>query len=197
MSAFTAIRLVSENIQELLEEHVTNSSEPLLTGVTVALKSPHEMLAGAAVQVGISVWLYYVRRNADVLGRTPPRTSADLINRTPVPLDLFYLITPISGDAKDEHAWLGRIIQVLDDHSIVRGADLKTDLRELLDELHVHWEPLPTEEMIALWHTVQKPMRTSLCYCVQIVPIGSDHEAIRRVPVEISEERYSQILSVS
>lgn len=188
MSAFTVISGVSLSLQELLRAHLVPALAP-----NVALKSPVE-LGNASMEV--SLWLYRATRNPDLLNHPPERTAANQILPHSLPLDLHYLITPMDADPVSKHETLGRVAQTLNDHSIIRGADVKPPLIDGDDELRVVLEPLSLEELTRIWTALDMRYRLSVSYQVQLVRISSDHGPHQASPVTRRESTYDQIVSV-
>jgi Pvc16 N-terminal domain len=198
VSEFTAIRAVSKTLQELLQAHITNSPDPQLRNVAIDLSSPREMRDAAGPQRtpnGISLWLYRVSRNGDVLNE-PQVPVDDQLPRQPLPVDLFYLVSPITRTPDNEQALLGRVLQVFSDHSILRGTDLKDDLAGEPTELRLTLETLSLEELSRIWSALSESYQLSASYRVQVVRIDSGFEPLRTSPVRQRRIRHDQILEV-
>lgn len=198
MSEFTAIRAVSKTLQALLQEHITNSLDPQLRNVPIELSSPREMRDAAGPNNspnGISLWLYRVTRNGDVLNE-PQVPVDDQLPRQPLPVDLFYLVAPITRTPDNEQALLGRVLQVFSDHGILRGTDLRDDLAGESTELRLTLETLSLEELTRVWSALEEPYQLSASYRVQLVRIDSGHEPFRTSPVRQRRTRPDQILEV-
>jgi hypothetical protein len=193
MSDYTAIAAVSTTLQELLRQTITLSSDPQLKSVPIELLSPREIVDAGGV-IAVSVWLYRVARNSDVLNCPGMRLSKDRTLRQPLPLDLHYLVTPMTTKAEDRQALLGRPLQTFNDHASLRGADLRGSLAGSDEELRVILEALTIEELGRIWDTFDEEYQISLSYMVQVVRIDSDIEAVRTPPVVIKEAVYSEIV---
>jgi hypothetical protein len=197
VSEFTAIGAVSQTLKELLEEHITNRSEPELRDVQIDLRSPKEMREDNET-MGISLWLYRVTRNGHTLNRPPERIAPNQLLPHPLPIDLYYLVTPIAKKPKDEQILLGRVLQVFNDHAILRGSDLRDDALEgSSEEFRLTLEMLSLEELTRVWDALKESYQLSVCYLVQVVTIDSDHEPVQAAPVVVKEAQYTQILDIS
>ncbi len=196
MSDYTVISAVSSTIQNILKQSITQSTDPALTGVDIYLLSPTEMQE-AGNSVGISVWLYKVTRMAEMLNEPPERIGPNQIQRTPLPVLLFYLITPFSPAPGTRHILLGRVLQVLYDHAILRGADLQGVLQGTTEQLRVNLEALSLEELSLVWEALNEPYQLSVTYLVQVAKIDSEYAPVKTGPVIEKEATYSQILSVT
>lgn len=192
MSDYTVISAVSSTLKELLRQNITLNKDLELGGVEIYLLSPKEMQDLG--NTGISVWLYKVSRMAEMLNEPPERISPNQVARVPLPLVLFYLVTPITGDPGTRHTLLGRVLQVLNDHSILRGSDLQGVLEGTNEQLRVNLEALSLEELSLVWEALNEPYQLSVTYLVQVAKIDSDLEAIKSSPVIEKKSTYSQIL---
>jgi hypothetical protein len=194
MSDYTVISAVSKTLKEILNKNITQSSDAELSGVKIHLRSPKEM-QDAGETVGISVWLYKVSRMAEMLNEPPERISPNQVARVPLPVLMFYLVTPITSDPETRHTLLGRVLQVLNDHSILRGADLQGVLKGSTEQLRVNLEALSLEELSLVWEALSEPYQLSVTYLVQVAKIDSDFEPVKSGPVIEKEATYSQILT--
>jgi hypothetical protein len=195
MSEFTAIRAVSKTLQALLQDAITNSPDLQLQGVPIELSSPRELrdAANNAPVNAISLWLYRVARNGDLLNLPPERVD-DQVRRQPVPVDLFYLVAPITATSDNEQALLGRVLQVFSDHAILRGTDLKDDLEGETTELRLIFETLSLEELTRVWSALGEPYQLSASFRVQVIRIDSELAAFRVEPVQQRRAQYHQIV---
>ncbi len=191
MSDFTAIRGVSHTLQALLRDHITNDPDPQLNGVTVDLRSPKEMRE--AQDTGVSLWLYQIKRNEFLLNQPPARTSASQVPHQRLPVNLYYLVTPIIGQPDDEQALIGRVLQTFNDHYMLRGNDLQDSLAGEVEELRVTLEQLTLEELTRVWYSLQEPYQLSVTYEVQVIDIDSARSPVQVMPVEMRETLYHQI----
>ena len=196
MSDYTVISAVSNTLKEMLKQNITLSSDPQLTGVDIFLLSPKEMQDGGHAK-GISLWLFQVSRMPEMLNEPPERRGPGQIARVPLPILLNYLVTPFTTDPATRHTLLGRVLQVLNDHSILRGADLQDVLQGTTEQLRVNLQALSLEELSLVWEALSEPYQLSVTYLVQVVRIDSDLEPLKSSPVVEKETTYSQILSVT
>jgi hypothetical protein len=94
-----ALRETSQTIATYLENQfkadVLLSSKFNGGGLVISLSTPREMVEQPAE--GLSVWLYRVIRDEQSLNRPPPRVSPNELLPPPLPVRLYYLITPITN----------------------------------------------------------------------------------------------------
>jgi len=195
MSDYSVLSAVSSSLQAMLTNNVTNAlAVPL--NVPVQLFSPPDMNSQGTVP-GISLWLYKVSRMAEMLNEPPERRSATQLARTPLPVLLHYLVTPMATDPLTCQTLLGRVLQVFNDHAILRGADLRGVLQNSTEQLRVNLEALTLEELSLVWEALGEPYQLSVTYLVQVAKIDSDLELMKSSPVLEKEAMYSQILSMT
>jgi hypothetical protein len=195
MSDFTAIRAVTDSLKSILEAGITLSADPQLNGITVDLRSPKEMRT--ANVNGISLWLYRVARDPDLLNREPRRISPTLVRRSPIPVRLYFLLTPLVAKPEDRQTLVGRILQLFHDNTVLAGSVLQDSLAGSTDQFHVVLETLTLEELTRVWFSLSEPYDLSLSYEVQIVEIDSDDEAVQAPVVLTRTSAYNQIVGSS
>ncbi|HEX4320462.1 MAG TPA: DUF4255 domain-containing protein [Acidobacteriaceae bacterium] len=196
MSDYTVISAVSSTLKEILKQKITLSSDAELNGVDIYLLSPKEM-QDVGHNTGISVWLYKVSRMAEMLNEPLERISPNQIARAPLPVSLFYLVTPITAHPETRHTLLGRVLQVLNDHAILRGSNMRGVLKGTSEQLRVNLEALSLEELSLVWEALSEPYQLSVTYLVQVVKIDSDLEPVKSSPVIEREAEYAQVTAVS
>ncbi len=195
MSDYSVISAASQTLKQLLTANITQSTDNQIKNVPIELLSPKEMEAKHE-DLGVSVWLYRATRMAEMLNEPPERKTPNQIQRTPLPVLLHYLVTPVSTDPLTRHALLGKVLQVFNDHSILRGADLQGVLQGTSEQLRVILEALSLEELSLVWDALSEPYQLSVSYLVQVVKIDSDTEPVQTGTVLEKETKYTQIVSV-
>ena len=196
MSDYPVISAVSQSLRSLLTANITQSSDSQIKNVPIELLSPKEM-EDANETLGVSVWLYRVSRMSDMLNEPPMRISATQYVRTPLPILLYYLVTPISVDPLTRHALLGKVLQVMNDHAILRGADLQGILQGTTDQLRVVLETLSLEDLSLVWDALSEPYQLSVSYLVQLVSIDTAEQPVQTSTVLEKNTVYTQIVSVA
>ncbi len=196
MSDYPVISAVSQTLRTVLTANITQSTDSQIKNVPIELLSPREMQDNNEV-LGVSVWLYRVTRMADMLNEPPQRITATQIVRTPLSILLYYLVTPVATDPLTRHALMGKVLQVLNDHSILRGADLQGILQGTTDQLRVVLETLSLEDLSLVWDALSEPYQLSVSYLVQVVCIDSALEPVHTSTVLEKNTKYTQITSVA
>jgi len=191
MSANTAIKATSITLQKLLQDAINTEFPTSPPGVS--LNTPKEMKSGK----GVSLWLYRVVRDEFLTNQPPERIRPNEQRRTPLPVRLHYLVTPLmDDDPETEQQVLGKILQVLYDHPVLRGVDLQGGLNPATVELRVFLETLSLEEITRVWHALNSPTGYQLCvsYEVQVIEIDSAIEAEKVSPVRELVPEYNVIV---
>lgn len=191
---YTALIASSKTLMYLLRQEFLNdpflaeSFNPAQGGtMDVFLNTPEDMCS--LRQQGLSIWLYRINRDEHVLNAPPQRVDLNRIRRTPLPIRLHYLITPIVEGAlysgpELEQTILGKVLQVLYDHPKQRGSDLQGSDFEGTDiELHTRLEPLSLEEITRVWDALESSYQLSVSYEVSVIEIESAQQPQDIVPV--------------
>lgn len=189
MAGYSAIADAGEAIVELLRGRMGD----FVDREEVALASPGG--TGANDDARLTVYLYRVAENDHLMNTGPQPAGHDRIRRPPLALDLYYLLTAHpsgrNGDetakTREQHAVLGRALQVLRENPVLRGSDLRGSLAaESGNELRisrVSMNDQSMDELVSIWNTFgETPFQPSVSYLVSPVIIETDgEEPIQRV----------------
>ena len=190
---YQALHATSVTLQQFLLDQITadpflaGSSAPFtVRGMVVSLQTPEEMTESG--REGVSLWLYRVMRDDQRLNDPPRRVSPTTFAPPPLPLRLHYLVTPITtrenlGDPDTEQYLLGKVMQSLHSHPMLRGADLRAELLGTEATLHVRLEQLDLDQISRVWDALEGSLQLSVSYEVSLVDIDSAREPDSRVPV--------------
>jgi hypothetical protein len=200
---FTAFRATSQTLTKYLQERFETDPNlmPFFDAgsggtMSVTLKTPEEMLNTSAE--GLSVWLYRVIRDEELLNALPQWIGPNLLRRPPLPMRLHYLMTPIT-DAQSqigpetEQVILGKVLQIFHDHPTLRGTDLQGDFIGTDVELNVRLESLSLEEITRVWDALDASYQLSVSYEVSVVNIESSAEPEKVSPVVVALPEYGVI----
>lgn len=168
---YSVIADVSASILRLLREKMTPDPIP----------QPELIGLGSPVDKGdfyLSLFLYSVRESGDNRKTQMVSRGAGEIQYPPMTVDLHYLMTvqspaELQSRALDEQRILGRAMQVLYDHSVLRGPNVVGTLAESGEELRVVMENVSGEAMLNMWNYADTPYRLSVSYVVGPVMIDS------------------------
>lgn len=197
----TALLATSQSLQAVLlaalqADAVLSALFPPLGSSVVSLATPDGMVE--LDQTGVSVWLYRVMRDEQLLNQPPRRLPPDRLQAVPLPMRLHYLVTPMmrgnAGDPApetDQHV-LGAILRSFHRQPILSGAALAGSLRGTDRQIRINLESPGLEELARVWDTLDQPYRVSLCYEVSVVEVESDRPEGYGPPVMQSEPAVGQ-----
>jgi hypothetical protein len=202
---YRAINATTVTLVDLLTEYFNSDSllrsffdSGLGGNMAISPRTPQEMTD--MNEAGLSIWLYRIARDAELLNHPPRRISDDSYEYRPLPLRLHYLMTPvvndpeISGnDPNMEQFIIGKVLQTLHDHPIIQGAKLRGDLVGSGSKLTVRLEPLDLEEITRVWDALESSYQLCISYEISMVMIASEQEAERITPVSSVEPEYGVI----
>ncbi len=181
---YTALRATSQTLVAYLRQRV--ETDPVLGtlfdpaqggSMLVSLDTPAEMADRPAE--GLSVWLYRIVRDDQRLNAPPERIDLGHFRPTPLPLRLHYLMTPIREPqtaAELGQEVLGKVLQALYEHPVLRGVDLQPGLSPATLELTARLEPMTLEEISRIWEALDKSYRLSVSYEVTVVAVDPEQE---------------------
>lgn len=193
MSEYPVVSATSATLRNLLLAHFLDSGDPALSTVDVFLTSPRA-LRDDGTSVGVSLWMYRVTRNEFMLHHPPPPVAESAFAFQPLPVDLHYLVTPLSDDPGDEQDLMGRILQTFHDHTVVRGTDLAGELAGSGHELRITLDSLSLEDLTRVWNALGEPYSLSVPYQVSVVSVDSAHEPRAGSRVRRVESTYAQVV---
>jgi len=185
MSASTVISDVTQTLHDLLLEQQQPSGL-----FAVSLNSPADD-AKDPMDPKINLFLFRVVENAFAKNREWLPIGTGVLQKPPLALNLFYIMTPFANDRLDEHRALGEAMRIFYDHTILTAPLLKGELEHTAEELKVDLCQFSLEELTRIWNALSQPFRLSVCYEVRIVLVDSIIEqSANRVIVK--ENRYAQ-----
>lgn len=195
----TAVRAASETLRSVLQDAM--ATDPVLsllfTGAgasVVSLANPDEM--ANAGESGISLWLYRIIRDEQLLNAPPERIAPNLFRPTSLPVRLKYLIAPVIGadgagaPIATRHHILGAILRTFHERSLISGVLLAGDFAGTSVELAVRLEDPELEALARLWDSLDAGFQLSLSYEVGIVSINSALPDAVGAPVTIALPEY-------
>ena len=126
----------------------------------------------------LSLWLYQIVENEHLKNAPPtPNANGTANQQTPLALNLFYLVTPLSTSGptsgENDQRLLAKTMQILYDNAVVVVEDTANDVA---DELRIIFCRIELEQLTRIWEALQEPYRLSVCYQVRVVRIDSVRE---------------------
>jgi hypothetical protein len=194
--SFRAIGAVTRSLGGLLQAHM--AEDPTLAPffdaglggtMVVSPRTPQEMDDGNLS--GLSVWLYRICRDPELLNRPPRRVAPDRFEPERLPLRLHYLMTPvvnedgqIGNDPGLEQFIIGKVLQTFHDHPTLRGPDLLGVLAGSPEAVTIRLEHFGLEEITRVWDALGATYQLCISYEVSFAMIASDTAVEAVSPVE-------------
>ena len=201
MSNALSIAAVTATLRNLIDLELNAD----VAGTQVTTRPPAAARDGATGNQ-VNLFLYHVAvnpawRNADLPWRVRPGEVAP----TPLPLNLYYLLTAYSGENDDDidsttdpnrllggHRLLGQAMRALHDHPVLHAEEIAAVLPpdDLLDypydqveNVRITPQPLSLDEVAKIWAGFQTGYRLSMSYEVSVVLIESRRARRAALPV--------------
>lgn len=173
MSSYLVIQSTSIALQEMLKQHYAaepNFAVDTSSDDAITFKNPTESVKNSSHK--LSFWLYQVTENEFVKNNPPLRLTGDdqQLRETPLALNLYYLVTPVTGDELMDHLLLGKTMQAFYDNAII---PLRSAGNNVSEELHLTLCRLSLEELTRIWEALKEPYRLSVCYQVRVTRIDA------------------------
>lgn len=175
MGSYNMIAEVGNSIVRLLREKLV--PEVITNPDAIGLCEPQDR--GDYI---VGIYLYDIRECEDVRATGMVTTGITRQKYPPMYVTLSYMITAFSnGDVKyrsgEEQKILGRVMQVLYDHSILDGATLEPVMKEDHSSpdmnVRIQLQNLSYEDKQKIWNIPSKAYKLSLFYKVAPVEIES------------------------
>lgn len=192
MASYLAIAAISKTLEKLLKDASGNSEFNPLT-----IQLYQSMNFRKQSKVDISIFLYRIAVNGSQR-RMPSRLDKDGKRyRSPIPVDLYYLITPWADDPEKQQRLLGWCLRTLDDTVILPSGILNDSLNQNVfrdeESVELICEPLPLQDMINIWENLKPNMPTSITYVARMVSIESTVEIVEYAPVQTRELDFNKV----
>ncbi len=168
MSDFTAIRDVTLQLRWLLFEGLsaTNIGNHHVDPQSISVFSPSDVISGNEHGL-MSMFLFRVVPSAVSSSNSPTG------DRPSAQVDLYYLMTPTSGEPDTDQLILGRTIQILEANPMLRGSKRIPNLSVSPIDARLAPSDLSFEESARIWDALDEPYRLSVCYRVEGVIIDT------------------------
>jgi Pvc16 N-terminal domain len=175
LSDYTSIADVGSSLMSVIRSEMLldpSLSAKFTSADSITLDPPTDD-AGGLGSAALSIYLYriledpYLKNQPQVIGR------GGLPVRSPLCLDLYYLMTPLLADTRDQHIVLGKLMQILYDRPTLEGADLIGGLAGSNDRIRAVFNPVSLEESARVWQALETAYRLSVCYTLRVTMISS------------------------
>jgi hypothetical protein len=198
LTTYTVISAVDETLRDLLWSNmefdsIINGTTPILSSDTqISFEPPFQLVENGIPDLNaLSLYLYRVVENGDMKNRPYEPANGNLLRYPPLALNLYYLVTPLTQNAENDHRLLGKVLQVFYDNAILKGSALDPLLQQTAEELRISLQPVSLDDATKLWSAFMRSYRLSACYEVKVVYIDSERttggEPVRRKRLEFSQ----------
>jgi hypothetical protein len=138
--------------------------------------------------LGMSIFLYRLSANA-TRRNIPPRLGADGKRyRSPLPLDLHFMLAPWAPNADAQLRLLGWAVRVLEDTPILPAAFVNAvDSADTLrpdEALEIVFDPLSLQDIYYLMTVMEPKLQPMATYTVRRVDIESNVELVEAGPIQ-------------
>lgn len=167
MADFSIISDVSNEVLKLLREHVC--PELIASPESVSLAVPNDK--NADFQLGL--YLYDIQELREYRQMDQIRLSQNQSQYPPKPLTLYYVLfvntkSQLMSNAENEQRILGRVLQVLMDHTILYDVENEDEASASITIL-----PLSLEEKTKVWGVLNVPYQLGIYFSVSPVLLSS------------------------
>lgn len=180
VASYSVLMDVGNSMVDLLKRELT--PEPIDKAEMIGLCSPNE-----PENFQLTVHLYHIEENGNYRQNNMMVENKNSMRYPPLSLKLYYLITAHSkgkGSVKseDESRILGRVMQCLNDHSVIESNLLQGSLKEQEEGIRISFNQLSHDDMQRIWSYPNTPYKLSVGYTIEPVLLNSTRtRSIKRV----------------
>ena len=128
----------------------------------------------------ISLFLYHIEVNPHLRNEDLIRVNDSGFMQPPLPLYLYYLVTPYGNNKTDEHYILGKVMQIFYDNPRLMGSILQNSLKESDEEFKLLFSTISLDDLYKVWDAFQDvAFRLSVGYMVTPIRIVSAKETTK------------------
>jgi len=177
MSDYSVIAELGDSLLSVLFSELNADSQ--ISGLIdsedrISLESPADLENNNSVR--LSMYLYRILENPYMKNSFPVDGTGGKLRKTPLTLDLYYLLTPMVGTPREQMIVLGKTMQVLYDRPILEGADLSGSLGTTGEAIRMVLNPVSLEELTRVWQALEISYRLSVCYLARVIILDSEQE---------------------
>jgi hypothetical protein len=193
MSDYTVLAEVGEALVNVLWQEIKDDDQ--VNGLVdsqsrISLESPADLKNNDSVR--LSVYLYRLVEDATSKNRYPVDTGPGKSRKTPLTLDLYYLVTPLVGAPREQQIVLGKAMSVFYDRATLEGSDLTGSMAASGERVRIILNPVSLEETARVWQALEMSYRLSVCYVVRVAMMNSTREQFTQ-PVVSKQSQYGLV----
>ena len=178
MGEYTSVADVSESLTSVIRAEMladASLASKFTSADSITLEPPTDT-AGGLGSAALSVYLYRVLEDAYLKNQNAVIGKGGAVRRTPLSLNLSYLITPLVSDPRDQQILLGKVMQILYDRPVLEGGDLAGGLAGSGEQIRTVFNPVSLEETARVWQALETAYRLSICYTLRVALVDSTVE---------------------
>lgn len=174
---------VTKTLTDLLMQNITQNIDPSLAGLLAVTAIPPDKVENASnTSNTLTLHLYHVSEDPYYKNALGPGSDAPNVAKTPMALNLFYILTPhhetdATFDAEAQQKLMGYALKTFHDFPVITDQTkidgtliLDPDLRGKNNTLQIILRPVSPEDALAFWNSEQqKNARLSAYYEVRVV----------------------------
>lgn len=196
MARYPAIAATSQAMISLFEGASVGTE---FAGADFALASAADLQKPPGERALTTLYLYRVAVDGNRRNQPPRRSQDGRLRMPPIPIDLHYLLTAWSKEARTQHRLLGWCIRVLQDNPTLVAGVLnqfgpdKGDVFRPDETIELVLENLTRQEMADSWEVAKANQQPSVSYMARIVEIESEVQIGEFPPVQTTDLRYREM----
>jgi Pvc16 N-terminal domain len=186
LATYHAIAATGQAIVGLLKDASANTE---FADSTFELYQAGDFQSGPPLTEGISVFLYRVAVSASRRNLPPSTGTNGRRFRSPLPLDLYYLVTPWGKTAAKQQRLLGWAVRQLQDTPVLPAGLLnhygpEADTFRSTETVELICETMTLQDMVNILDPVKSIPQLSMVYVARMVVIESMVELIEADPAQ-------------
>lgn len=196
MARYPAIAATSQAIISLFEGASVGTE---FAAADFALASAADLQKPPGERALATLYLYRVAVDGNRRNQPARRSPDGRLRMPPIPIDLHYLLTAWSKEAKTQHRLLGWCIRVLQDSPTIVAGVLnqfgpdRGDVFRPDETVELVLENLTRQEMADSWEVAKANQQPSVSYMARIVEIESEVQIGEFPPVQTTDLRYHEM----
>ncbi len=194
MATYHAIAATGQTIVGLLKDA---SAQTEFADAQFELYQAGDFQSTTPIAEGISIYLYRVAINT-ARRNMPPTTGHDGRRfRPPLPVDLFFLLTPWGKSAAKQQRILGWAMRTLQDVPVLPASLLNYYVPESNtfrpdETIELICDPVPLQDMTSILDPIKTAQQISVTYVARLVLIESAVEIEEGPPVQTRQFDYGR-----
>jgi len=149
---------------------------------------------------GISLFLYRVTVNLGQRNQATRPRPGGLRPRPPLPLDLYYMLTPWSPTAERQQRLLGWAMRTLEDTPILPSGHLnhyapEANVFQPAETVELFYEPISVQDMVTIWDVFKPHQQLSVTYVARMVSLESEQGTPEAGPVQTRKFEVGTLVS--